>query len=122
MREDASGKALRIETVEAPAVSGISLAYVEFGDFASMEIETLLWEIEPIIVSYILTFAAFIAAVTSCFAKERETRKSLLSSAFLVFIIPKAFSQANVKFIYKSPDLYKISNCFLIPGPKLTGI
>ena len=87
LREDASGKTLRIETVEAPAVSGISLAYVEFGDFASMEIETLLWEIEPIIVSYILTFAAFIAAVTSCFAKERETRKSLLSSAFLVFII-----------------------------------
>lgn len=80
-------KELRIEAVVEPAVSGINLAFIKFGDFASLEVETLFWEIEPLIISYTLSFMAFIAFLAFCFAKETDTRKSLLSSAFLLMLL-----------------------------------
>ena len=80
-------KELRIEAVVEPAVSGINLAFIKFGDFASLEVETLFWEIEPLIISYTLSFMAFIAFLAFCFAKEADTRKSLLSSAFLLMLL-----------------------------------
>ena len=85
--EDSAGKNLRLDAIEAPNVDGISLAYIEFGDPASMELRSLFWELDMIIVSYILFFMAIIAIASSFFSREKETRESLISSAFLLIIM-----------------------------------
>lgn len=85
--DSSRGKELRIEAVVEPAISGINLAFIKFGDFASMEVETLFWEIEPLIISFSLSFMAFIAFIAFCFSKEADTRRSLLSSSSLIVIL-----------------------------------
>ena len=85
--DSSRGKELRIEAVVEPAISGINLAFIKFGDFASMEVETLFWEIEPLIISFSLSFMAFIAFIAFCFSKEADTRRSLLSSSILIVIL-----------------------------------
>lgn len=87
LADDAAGKELRIDAIEAATNGGIRLAYVEFGDFASMEVETLFMEIEPVIVSFMIVFMACIAFITCFFSRESDTRRSLLSSACLLLIL-----------------------------------
>ena len=88
LADDAAGKELRIDAIEAATNGGIRLAYVEFGDFASMEVETLFMEIEPVIVSFMIVFMACIAFITCFFSRETDTRRSLISSACLPSGIP----------------------------------
>ena len=87
LADDAAGKELRIDAIEAATNGGIRLAYVEFGDFASMEVETLFMEIEPVIVSFMIVFMACIAFITCFFSRETDTRRSLISSTCLLLIL-----------------------------------
>lgn len=85
--DDAAGGTVRIETVEQPGMDGVGLSFIEFGDFAALEVDTFSWEIETMCIAYILMFMAFIDFVVSFFSHQKDTKKSLLSSAALLALL-----------------------------------